>query len=155
VKELLRKTGFPGMKVLEFAFDPDGDSEYLPHNIGKNSVAYIGTHDNEPLMAWLEKSPKATAEFAKSYMNLTKEEGYNWGFIRTLLACRADTAIMQMQDILALSEAARMNTPAKGEGNWSWRVRGECINDWLAEIIYKKTALYRRLPEKKTDKKEK
>ena len=146
VKELLAKTGFPGMKVLEFAFDPKGDSEYLPHNIGKNSVAYIGTHDNEPAMLWLEKSPKAVAEFAKSYMHLTKEEGYNWGFIRTLLATPADTAIMQMQDILALSSGARMNTPSKEEGNWAWRVRGECINDWLAEIIYKKTALYRRLP---------
>ena len=154
VKELLAKTGFPGMKVLEFAFDPKGDSEYLPHNIGKNSVAYIGTHDNEPLMLWLEKSPKAVAEFAKGYMNLTKEEGYNWGFIRTLMACPADTAIMQMQDILALSSGARMNTPAKAEGNWAWRMRRECINDWLAEIIYKKTALYRRLPEKKEDKSE-
>jgi len=146
VKELLAKTGFPGMKVLEFAFDPAGDSEYLPHNICKNSVAYIGTHDNEPAMLWLEKSPKAVAEFAKSYMHLTKEEGYNWGFIRTLMACSADTAVIQMQDILALSLGARMNTPAKEEGNWAWRVRGECINDWLAEILYKKTVLYRRLP---------
>ena len=148
VKELLEKTGFPGMKVLEFAFDPEGDSEYLPHNIGKNSVAYVGTHDNEPALLWLEKSPKAVAEFAKSYMHLTKEEGYNWGFIRTLMACPADTAIIQMQDILALSSGARMNTPAKESGNWAWRVRPECINDWLAEIILKKTALYRRLPEK-------
>ena len=147
VKELLAKTGFPGMKVLEFAFDPEGDSEYLPHNIVKNSVAYIGTHDNEPLMLWLEKSPKAVAEFAKAYMHLTKEEGYNWGFIRTLMACPADTVIIQMQDILALAEGARMNTPAKAEGNWAWRMRGECVNDWLAEIIYKKTALYRRAPE--------
>jgi 4-alpha-glucanotransferase len=59
-----------------------------------------------------------------------------------------------MQDILALSSGARMNTPAKADGNWAWRMRGECINDWLAEIIYKKTALYRRLPEKKEDKSE-
>ncbi len=148
VKKLLKKTDFPGMKVLEFAFDPEGDSEYLPHNIGKNYVAYIGTHDNEPALLWLEKSPKDTAEFAKSYMHLTKEEGYNWGYIRTLLACPADTAIMQMQDILALSDGARMNTPSVASGNWAWRMKGECINDWLAEIIYKKTALYRRLPEK-------
>ena len=154
VKELLEKTGFPGMKVLEFAFDPNGNSEYLPHNICKNSVAYVGTHDNEPALLWLAKSPAAVAEFAKAYMHLTKEEGYNWGFIRTLLACPADTAIMQMQDILALSAGARMNTPAKEEGNWAWRMRGECINDWLAEIIFKKTALYRRLPPKtkKTEK---
>ncbi len=153
VKKLLKKTGFPGMKVLEFAFDPAGDSEYLPHNIGKNYVAYIGTHDNEPALLWLEKSPKGTVEFAKSYMHLTKEEGYNWGYIRTLLACPADTAIMQMQDILALATDARMNTPSVASGNWAWRMKGECINDWLAEIIYKKTALYRRLPNKTEDKK--
>jgi 4-alpha-glucanotransferase len=152
VRDLLAKTGFPGMKVLEFAFDVNGDSEYLPHNIGKNSVAYIGTHDNEPAMLWLEKNQGATAEFAKSYMHLTKEEGYNWGFIRTLLACPADTAIIQMQDLLALSAGARMNTPSKEDGNWAWRVRGECINDWLAEIIYKKTALYRRIPTVKKEK---
>ncbi|MBQ9746058.1 MAG: 4-alpha-glucanotransferase, partial [Clostridia bacterium] len=117
VKKLLKRTGYPGMKVLEFAFDPKGDNEYLPHNIGKNSVAYIGTHDNEPAMLWLEKSPKATVEFAKSYMHLTAEEGYNWGFIRTLMACPAETAIIQMQDILGLGKGARMNTPAVTSGN--------------------------------------
>ena len=103
-------------------------------------------------MLWLEKNQGATAEFAKSYMHLTKEEGYNWGFIRTLLACPADTAIIQMQDLLALSAGARMNTPSIEEGNSAWRVRGECINDWLTEIIYKKTALYRRIPTVKKEK---
>lgn len=146
VKKLLKKTGFPGMKVLEFAFDPEGNSEYLPHNICQNSVAYIGTHDNEPAMLWLDTVSEDTKVFAEKYMNLTKEEGYNWGFIRTLLSCPAGTVIMQMQDLLGLSEGARMNTPSVVSDNWTWRVRGECINDWLAEIIYKKTALYRRLP---------
>lgn len=149
VKNLLKKTGFPGMKVLEFAFDTESDSEYLPHNICKNSVAYIGTHDNEPAMLWFESISKESADFAKKYMRLTKEEGYNWGFIRTLLACPADTAIIQMQDLLGLGEGARMNTPSVTSGNWSWRVKGECINDWLAGIILKETEIYRRLPEKK------
>ena len=155
VKDLLAKTGFPGMKVLEFAFDPDSDNEYLPHNINKNSVAYIGTHDNEPAILWLQTSPKATVEFAKKYMHLTAEEGMNWGFIRTLLSCPADTAIIQMQDILGLGAGARMNKPSTSEGNWAWRMKGECINDWLAEIVYKKTALYRRLPKTAETKPEK
>ena len=148
VKKLLKQTGFPGMKVLEFAFDPDGNNDYLPHNIEKNSVAYIGTHDNEPAMLWLDNVSEKTAKFAKDYMNLTKEEGYNWGFIRTLLASSADTAVIQMQDILGLSKGARMNTPSKVDGNWTWRMRPECVNDWLARIIREKTVLYRRLPNK-------
>ena len=81
-------------------------------------------------------------------LNLTKEEGYNWGFIRTLLSSSADTAIIQMQDILGLSKGARMNTPSKVDGNWTWRMRPECVNDWLARIIREKTDLYRRLPNK-------
>lgn len=146
VKKLLKKTGFPGMKVLEFAFDPEGNSEYLPHNIGKNSVAYIGTHDNEPALLWLDNVSEETKIFAVKYMNLTEEEGYNWGFIRTLLACSADTAIIQMQDLLGLSKGTRMNTPSVVSGNWEWRMRAECVNDWLAGIIRKKTSLYRRIP---------
>ena len=148
VKRLLKKTGFPGMKVLEFAFDPSGNSEYLPHNINKNSVAYIGTHDNEPALLWFESVSEMTRKFAKEYMSLTKEEGYNWGFVRTLLACPADTAIMQMQDLLGLSKGARMNTPSVVNENWTWRMRSECINDWLSRIIREKTDLYRRLPNK-------
>lgn len=146
VKKLLKKTGFPGMKVLEFAFDPNGNSEYLPHNIDVNSVAYIGTHDNEPIVSWLDNVSEDTRTFAEEYMNLSSDEGCNWGVIRTLLSCRADTVIMQMQDILGLSGASRMNTPSVVSGNWTWRVRGDCINDWLADILYKKTSLYRRIP---------
>ncbi len=148
VKKLLKKTGFPGMKVLEFAFDPAGNSEYLPHNICKNSVAYIGTHDNEPALLWFDSVSEKTSDFAKEYMSLTKEEGYNWGFIRTLLSCSADTAIVQMQDLLGLSKGTRMNTPSVVSGNWTWRMRPECINDWLARIIREKTELYRRIPNK-------
>ena len=116
------------------------------HNIGKNSVAYIGTHDNEPALLWLDNVSEETKIFAVKYMNLTEEEGYNWGFIRTLLACSADTAIIQMQDLLGLSKGTRMNTPSVVSGNWEWRMRAECVNDWLAGIIRKKTSLYRRIP---------
>ena len=145
VRDLLKKTAFPGMKVLEFAFDPNGDNEYLPHNICKNSVAYIGTHDNEPAMLWLAGEPKAEKDFAVKYMHLTKEEGYNWGFIRTLLSCPADTAIMQMQDILGLGKGARMNTPSVTGGNWMWRMKASDATDELARKIRVQTALYRRL----------
>lgn len=146
VKKLLKKTGYPGMKVLEFAFDPNGNSDYLLHNIEKNSVSYIGTHDNSPFCAWLANTGENDRAFAEKYMCLTDAEGKNWGAIRTLLSSPSDTVIIQMQDILGLSEEARMNTPSESEGNWTWRVRGECINDWLADIIRKKTSVYRRIP---------
>ncbi len=146
VRALLEKTGYPGMNVIEFAFDPHGDSDYMPHNIKKNSVAYIGTHDNSPVMEWLASTSEAVREFAEGYMCLNDAEGKNWGVIRTLLACPADTAIIQMQDILSLSKGARMNTPGESGENWKWRIRSECINEWLANIIRKKTSLYRRIP---------
>lgn len=146
VKRLLKRTGYPGMNVLEFAFDAEGNSDYLPHNIEKNSVSYIGTHDNPPVLEWLEKAPAAEREFAEKYMRLNNTEGKNWGVIRTLLSSQSDISIIQMQDLLGLSDGARMNTPSKRENNWTWRVRGECINDWLAKIVRDLTSVYRRIP---------
>ena len=149
VYKLLERVGYPGMKVLEFAFTPDADeeNEYLPHNITKNSVAYIGTHDNETAVGWLMSSDPEISGYAKEYMHLSYEEGLGWGFIRTLLASPADTAIIQMQDLIVLGNEGRMNTPSTLGGNWTWRIRPECVNDWLAGILYAKTALYKRLSE--------
>ncbi len=147
VYELMEKVGFPGMKIMEFAFSPDPafESEYLPYRIPKNSIAYIGTHDNETALGWLGNADPETRAFAIEYMHLTEEEGYNWGFIRTLLGCPADTVILQMQDLIALGNEARMNLPATVEHNWTWRIRSECINDWLAELLRRKTEVYKRL----------
>jgi len=147
VYQLLRRVGYPGMKIMEFAFSPDPtfESDYLPYRIPKNSVAYIGTHDNETALGWLGNTDPETRAFAVEYMHLTEEEGYHWGFIRTLLACPADTVILQMQDLIALGNEARMNFPSKAEGNWQWRIRPECLNDWLADIVRRKTEVYKRL----------
>ena len=149
VYKLLERVGYPGMKVLEFAFTPDADeeNEYLPHNITKNSVAYIGTHDNETAVGWLMSQEPEVYKYATEYMNLSYEEGLSWGFIRTLLASPADTAIVQMQDLIVLGNEGRMNTPSTLGGNWTWRIRPECINDWLAGLLYAKTATYKRLSE--------
>jgi 4-alpha-glucanotransferase len=133
------------MKVLQFAFDVDSESDYLPHNHLKNCVAYTGTHDNDTLIGWFKSVSKEEQDFVKSYLRLSEQEGYNWGMIKSVWASPAEIAIVPMQDFLGLGSEARINTPSTLGGNWAWRIRGECINDWLAEIIYHYTKTYRRV----------
>lgn len=149
VHSLLKYTGFPGMKVLQFAFDPGADSAYLPHNITKNSVVYTGTHDNDTAMGFLDSAPESELEFMRKYLRISNDESFNWAIIKSAMATVADTAIFQMQDFLGLDNSARINTPSVPEGNWQWRIDSNCINDWLAGIIFEITKLYRRLPQEK------
>ena len=148
VTEMLEKSGFPGMKVLQFAFDGGTENEYLPHNHCKNSVIYTGTHDNNTIIGWTRECEKDTVENAKKYMHADKDEGFNWTMIRTALMSVADTVILMMPDFMGLDEEARINIPSTIGGNWQWRIAKGCLNDWLAEIIYENTALYGRAPKK-------
>lgn len=122
VRDLLKETKLPGMKVLQFAFSSGSENEYLPHNFNKNCVAYIGTHDNDTLVGWLNTAEKGELEYAREYMRLENSSDERLDIIKTLLASTADVAIMTMQDILALGSRARMNTPSKTGNNWSWRL---------------------------------
>lgn len=153
LKELLKISGLPGMKVLQFAFDPQGDSEFLPHNYEKNCVAYTGTHDNDTIRGWFKTAAREQALFARKYLRLSAREGYHWGFIRGVYASAADMAIIPMQDFLGLSSGARMNTPGVAQGNWGWRVNGRLLTPQLAAEIYDAARLYRRLPNKKINEK--
>ncbi len=144
VEELLKKSGYPGMAVLQFAFDPKADSKYLPHNIGKNCVVYVGTHDNDTVNGWINAITSAEFEFCTAYLRLNTNEGYNWGMIKAALATAADTCIIQMQDLLGLGSEGRINTPSVSEGNWQWRIAAGCVNSWLAGILKEQTKLYRR-----------
>ncbi len=145
VRALLRFSGMPGMKVMQFGFTPGEDSDYLPHNYPKNSVAYIGTHDNDTLKGWFETLPEHMRGFAVDYLRLTKEEGVNWGFIKSLLGSAADTAIITMQDILDLGAGARMNTPSTMGGNWTWRLGStDAFSDELAAKLLKIAKTYSR-----------
>lgn len=139
-------TGYPGMNILQFAFDPKGDSEYLPHNQVHNSVVYTGTHDNDTIVGWmLEESNKKALNFAKRYLRLTKKEGYHWGFIRGVWSSPADLAIVPMQDLLGLDNTARMNIPSTIGGiNWRWRMTEDAINEGLILRLKKLTKLYGR-----------
>lgn len=144
VKKLLSDTGYPGMKVLQFAFDEREAGDYLPHNYGINSVCYVGTHDNDTAEGWYEKVDKADREKAKRYFNLNEEEGIAYGLIRGALASVSETAIICMQDYLGLGSGARMNTPSKMGGNWQWRAKKEDFSYCLAERIKNMTLLYGR-----------
>lgn len=145
VLEFRDATGFPGMKVLQFAFDSREESDYLPHNYIKNCIAYTGTHDNDTFRGWYEVTGnKEDIEYCEKYLKLTDEEGYNWGFIRGVWSSVADTSIALMQDFLDLGNESRMNMPSTTGQNWRWRLRKGILTDELAEKIYDITKLYGR-----------
>ena len=155
VKKLLKDSGFPGMKVIQFAFDSREDSDYLPHNYPQHCVVYTGTHDNDTVMGWMKTAPKNSVRFAKDYLNLTKEEGYNWGMMRAAWSSVADMAIVPMQDLLGLDSKARINIPSTTGGNWQWRATPEQIDNKLAKKLHKCMQMYARLreePEEASDK---
>lgn len=135
VKQLLADSGYPGMKVLEFAFDSGEANDYLPHHYTENSVVYTGTHDNDTLMGWLAEAKQSDIDYAYSYCHITQEEGFNWGLIRTAYESVSNYAIVQMQDILGLGTEARMNIPSTLGGNWTWRINKEALTDELAKKL--------------------
>ena len=144
VRQLLRDSGFPGMKVLEFAFDSREESDYLPHSYNPNCVCYIGTHDNAPLMEWKDVADPDDVEKAKDYLGLNDDEGLCWGFIRGGMSSVARLFVAQMQDYLELGADSRMNTPGILGGNWQWRLLPGQATPELAKRIAKMTRLYGR-----------
>lgn len=144
VKQLLRDSGFPGMKVIEFAFDESGNSDYLPYKYDKNCVCYAGTHDNATLEEWKRNGEKKEIEFAMEYFGITKESDFNWGIIRGGMESSANLFITQMQDYLELGAEARTNIPGTADGNWKWRMNKGATTDKLAKKIAKITMLYGR-----------
>ena len=146
VRQLLLESGFPGMKLIQFAFDSREDGDYLPHNYKNHCVVYTGTHDNDTIMGWMKTAPKDSVKFAKEYLRLTKEEGYNWGMMKGAWGSVGDLAIVTMQDILGLGSEARMNTPSTLGNNWKWRMKKDAINGRLAGKIRSNMQLYGRMP---------
>ncbi len=153
VIQLLKESGYPGMKILEFAFDSKEENDYLPHLYNKNSVCYTGTHDNDTIMGWYKTADRPDKLFAKHYCALNKTEGYHWGFIRTVYASISDYAIIQMQDILGLGSEARMNTPSTLGGNWAWRMKEGANTPKISQKLFELTKTYKRLEENKEMKK--
>lgn len=143
VTALRESCGFPGMKVLQFAFDSDEENEYLPHTFEKNCVVYTGTHDNDTTVGWYKKCTETDLESVNAYLN-TDGKAIHWDFIRAAWASTADIAIIPLQDALGLDSSARMNTPATAAGNWKWRFTWDMITPEICATLKKFTKLYGR-----------
>ncbi len=145
VIRLRDELGFPGMKILQFAFDSDARNLYLPHNFDStNCVVFTGTHDNNTTLGWyMEDATTDGQTRAKRYANSEARE-IHWDFIRLALSSIAATAIIPIQDILGFGGDCRMNLPGTVQGNWLWRCASRFMNKDIAERLRQETAFYGR-----------
>lgn len=142
VKKLLRQSGYPGMKVLEFSFEPDADSMYLPQNFKtSNCFVYTGTHDNDTLKGWTYTENKNNVKYAMDYLGVKRKKDLPWAIIRLAWTSTAKTAIAQLQDFLELGSEARMNIPSTVGNNWRWRALKSDFTPELQKKIAKLTRL--------------
>ena len=133
VIQLIKDTGYPGMKILQFAFDSREESDYLPSNYTPNCVVYTGTHDNDTTVGWYNTIEGPDKEFAKRYVGITEDEtDVSWKFVKAAMASVADTAVIPIQDYLELGTEARMNVPSTLGTNWKWRLKKGVCTDELA-----------------------
>ena len=146
VDALRAEFGYPGMKVLQFAFGGGPTDPFLPHNFTRDFVVYTGTHDNDTIVGWYqETSTEAEREYARKYLN-TDGSDIAWDLIRLAWASVANTAITTAQDLLSLGHSARMNTPSTtGAPNWCWRLLPDALTDEIAARLKELTAIYGRI----------
>ncbi|MBR6308711.1 MAG: 4-alpha-glucanotransferase [Lachnospiraceae bacterium] len=140
VRRLVKRTGYPGMKIMQFAFGSGAGNEYLPHNLSSNSVIYTGTHDNETVRGWYErmlKDDKKCAEYVRFYAREEDSEKMAWALIELCYKSVCDTVIIPMQDFLNIGAEGRINTPAVLGGNWQWRMKKSACTKKLAKEIDK------------------
>ena len=138
VRELQKEIGYPGMKILEFAFGAWDDSAYLPHKYEENCVVYTGTHDNDTVLGWYGDMPEADKNFLHHYLDhstIVRTGEVNLDLISLALESRGNTVIIQLQDYLGLGSRARINTPSTVGDNWEWRVTKEQLNSELRKTI--------------------
>jgi len=145
VLQLLEDTGFPGMKVLQFAFGGDAKNLYLPHNHKVNSVVYTGTHDNETTVGWYHNLNDWTRGHVNKYFGLADGRDIHWKFISVALSSVADTVVIPMQDYLGLGNEARINMPSSLGKNWEWRMKAGVCTKELADRIKELAIIYGRL----------
>ena len=145
VHRLLRASGYPGMKVLQFAFDSREESDYMPHNYQRNCVVYTGTHDNDTTRSWFTTADPADVWKALDYFGMEDDTDGTYGFIRAALSSVADLAVIPMQDYLDLGHEARINTPSTlGGNNWRWRMKKKQMSPGLAQRMARMAELYGR-----------
>jgi 4-alpha-glucanotransferase len=150
VDALRKRFGFPGMRVLQFAFDGGPGNPHLPHNHTHDSVIYTGTHDNDTTVGWWNKRVGEGVERVQCYLNSDRTAVIEF-MKRACLASVGQLAILPMQDLLGLDSAARLNTPGTTHGNWSWKLPGESLTSSLAQQLRRLNLCYGRLPEAVSD----
>jgi 4-alpha-glucanotransferase len=143
VVALREQFGFPGMKVLQFAFDSDASNPYLPFNLDHDCVIYTGTHDNDTTRGWYEAQKEDMRHKVRLYLG-TEGRDINWDFIRLAFSSVADIAVVPLQDVLGLGTKARMNLPGEPSGNWQWRYQSGVLTEPLAERLLSLTEIYGR-----------
>ena len=144
VIQMVLDSGFPGMEVLEFAFDARDGAGALPYAFKRNCACYTGTHDNVPIMGWVNEADPGDVDWARRYFNCADDDELNWAFLRGGMECVADFFAAQMQDYLGLGSESRTNTPGILGGNWQWRLLPGQATDELAGRIADLTRLYGR-----------
>ena len=151
VIQLLADSGYPGMKVLQFAFDDNGKSVYLPFRYEKNCVVYTGTHDNETTKGWLEGLSEDVKAFVEQYTDCAGKEtdACVWGLIRAAQSSVADLCVVPLQDYLCLGNEARMNAPSTVGDNWKWRLTRNQFDEKTIKKIHSMTGLFGRIQERK------
>lgn len=136
VRELLKSTGFPGMRVLQFGFNSKfEDNDHLPHRYPPNCVAYTGTHDNDTAVGWYKSTDRNSALMVKRYTRPNYFERINWAMIRSVYQSSAGLVIVPMQDVIGLGTQARMNVPSTLGGNWVWRIKEKQLNSRNAALL--------------------
>ncbi len=143
IKSLRDKFNFPGMKVLQFAFENPEDNDMMPYYHIPNCIVYTGTHDNDTSLGWYKNTSKESQKKVRSYMN-TGAATVSWAFIHTALSSTANNVIIPLQDIMSLDSDARMNTPGKADGNWSWRFEDKDLDLYWAKYLKKLTITFNR-----------
>lgn len=146
VIQLRDRFHFPGIKLLQFAFDSNEQNDFLPFRYNKNCVVYTGTHDNDTTLGWFTESNPRDRELAMEYMNSDGQD-ICWDFIRLGMSSVANMAVFPMQDVLSLGSEARMNFPGTVHGNWAWRFRWDMVTEEIAEKLERMTRLYGRRAE--------
>ena len=145
VRKLLEDSGYPGMKVLQFAFDSTGEGDFLPHRFkSPNCICYTGTHDNDTTRGWFSSLREECRNKVLAYTCTKEPENLSFGLIRTCMASIASYSIFPLQDVLNLGSDARMNFPGKASGNWNWRFKSGVLTDALAKELKELSILYGR-----------
>lgn len=143
VEALRDELGFPGMRILQFAFSDDATNPYLPHNFSHNTVVLTGSHDNDTTRGWYEKASERERDYVRRYLN-TDGSNIAWLMVRLAFSSVANQAIVPLQDVLQLGSEARMNMPGRAGGNWGWRYREEVLTSWLSSRLRELVTIFGR-----------